>query len=501
MNSGNAGLKASMPVENRVKTLQNLSQGTLDLLVIGGGIVGAGVARDAAMRGLRVGLVEQYDFAFGTSSRSSRLLHGGLRYLAQARLGLVREASIEKRILHHIAPHLAQPLAFIFPAYTGTQWPLWQMRVGVKLYDLLCNGKNFGKSQSFSRSELLTQIPQLASDGLKGGVRYFDAFTNDARLVLDTLRSAVVNGATILNYARFKTATRDSGYWTCELNDLVTDQKWVVQARAILNAAGPWAELVPHSSVKLRLTKGVHVVIERAHVPTSEAIAITQGRRLLFILPWGERLIVGTTDTDYSDSLDEVRPSNEDIDYVLNTVNQYFPRAALTRAHVLSAWAGLRPLIAEPNGTPSEIPRSHQLRNPEPGWWDLAGGKLTTYRLMAEQTVDEISQWLKRTAGVQAGLCQTAEQTLLTSAETQGISGILPPAFCREVVEHYCSNEWAFHLDDVMWRRTGWQHYLPNAENKAEQVADWMQVSQGWSSEMRAAELKRYHQSAREGTS
>jgi glycerol-3-phosphate dehydrogenase len=485
-------------MEGRGKTLQTISEATLDLLVIGGGIVGAGVARDAAMRGLRVGLVEQYDFAFGTSSRSSRLLHGGLRYLAQGRLGLVREASIEKRILHRIAPHLAQPLPFVFPAYAGTQWPLWQMRVGVKLYDLLCNGKNFGKSKSLSRSELLSQIPQLASDGLKGGVRYFDAFTNDARLVLDTLRSAVVNGATILNYARFKTANRDSGHWTCELNDQVEGQKCVVQTRTILNATGPWAELLPHSSVKLRLTKGVHIVIERTHVPTSAAIAITQGKRLLFILPWGERLIVGTTDTDYSNSLDDVRPLTEDIDYVLSAVNQYFPRTALNRTHVLSAWAGLRPLIAEPNGAPSEIPRSHQLRNPEPGWWDLAGGKLTTYRFMAEQTVDEISQWLKRTAGVEAGPCQTAEQPLLTSAETQGISGILPPEFRREAVEHYCSAEWAIHLEDIMWRRTGWQHYLPNVTNKAEQVADWMQTSLGWSSEIRAAELKRYHQNVRE---
>jgi glycerol-3-phosphate dehydrogenase len=490
--------RESGAMESRAKDLQKISQGTLDLLVIGGGIVGAGVARDAAMRGLRVGLAEQYDFAFGTSSRSSRLLHGGLRYLAQGRLGLVREASIEKRILHRIAPHLAQPLPFLFPAYAGTQWPLWQMRLGVKLYDLLCNGKNFGKSKSLSRSELLAQIPQLASEGLKGGVRYFDAFTNDARLVLDTLRSAVVNGAIILNYAKLKTAKRDSGHWTCELNDQISGQKWVVKARAILNATGPWAELLPHSSVKLRLTKGVHVVIERAHVPTSEAIAITQGRRLVFILPWGERLIVGTTDTDYSNSLDDVRPSAEDIDYVLSAVNQYFPRAALSRSHVLSAWAGLRPLIAEPNGAPSEIPRSHQLRNPEPGWWDLAGGKLTTYRLMAEQTVDEIIQWLKRTAGVEAGPCQTAEQPLLSSGETQGISGILPPEFRREAVEHYCSNEWAIHLEDVMWRRTGWQHYLQNVANKAEQVADWMQPSLGWSSETRAAELKRYHQNARE---
>src|SRR2546421_4301262 len=162
---------------DRTESLQRLSQETLDLLVIGGGIVGAGVARDAAIRGLRVGLAEQYDFAFGTSSRSSRLLHGGLRYLAQGRLGLVREASNEKKILHRIAPHLAEPLAFIFPTYRGTDWPLWQLRMGIKIYDLLCSGKNFGKSGAMDREAILKLIPKLRPDRLTGGVRYFDAFT------------------------------------------------------------------------------------------------------------------------------------------------------------------------------------------------------------------------------------------------------------------------------------------------------------------------------------
>jgi glycerol-3-phosphate dehydrogenase len=407
----------------------------------------------------------------------------------------VREASLEKRILHHIAPHLAQPLPFLFPTYAGTPWPLWQLRLGVKLYDFLCNGKNFGKSEAFSRAELLAKMPQLSSEGLTGGVRYFDALTNDARLVLDTLRSAVENGAIICNYLKFKTADREPGNWLCELEDSESGRKWSVRARAIVNASGPWAELVPRSQVKLRLTKGIHVVIERTRLPISEAIAITQGKRLLFILPWGERLIVGTTDTDYSGTIDDVRAGSEDIDYLLRTVNKFFPRLTLSRAHVLSAWAGLRPLIADPNGSPSEIPRSHQLRNPEPGWWDLAGGKLTTYRLMAEQTIDAIVRSLKETAGCKAGPCRTSEQPLLSREQTQGVSGILPAEVKREVVEHYCSNEWALHLDDVMLRRTGWQHYLPNAPGTAEQVADWMRELLGWSSEIRAAELRRYRQS------
>jgi len=186
----------------RASRAEAIERDELDVLVIGGGIVGAGVARDAAMRGLSVGLVEQHDLAFGTSSRSSRLLHGGLRYLAQGHIGLVWEASREKRVLHRIAPHLAEPLPLVFPTYRGAGWPLWKMRIGVKLYDLLCGGRNLGPSSSLSRSKLLEHLPDVNPENLTGAVRYYDGLTNDARLVLDTLRSAAEQGATILNYSR-----------------------------------------------------------------------------------------------------------------------------------------------------------------------------------------------------------------------------------------------------------------------------------------------------------
>ena len=180
--------------QSRTERADALAAEPLDILVVGGGIVGAGVARDAAMRGLRVGLVEQHDFAYGTSSRSSRLLHGGLRYLAQGRLRLVYQASHEKRILHRIAPHLAEPLAFVFPTYRGSGWPLWKMRIGVKLYDLLCGGQNLGPSAGLGREQTLGLLPGLLEESLTGAVRYFDGLTNDARLVLDTLRSAARHG-------------------------------------------------------------------------------------------------------------------------------------------------------------------------------------------------------------------------------------------------------------------------------------------------------------------
>lgn len=480
----------------RAKTIQFLREAPLDLLVIGGGIVGAGIVRDAAMRGLRVGLVEQYDFAFGTSSRSSRLLHGGMRYLAQGRLGLVRESSVEKTIVHHIAPHLAEPLAFVFPTYRSNRnWILWQLKIGVKIYDLLCSGRNFGKSTWLNHNQTLQNIPPLRSDGLKGSVRYYDAFTNDARLVLDTLRSAAKSGAGLSNYCRFKNAKRDE-FWECETEDVLTGEFYRIRARTVVNATGPWADGLPHSQIKLRLTKGVHLVIDRQRLPLGDTVVMTEDKRILFAIPWGERLILGTTDTDYDGSLDDVRVDAADVQYVLKITNQHFPDVSLTEKDVISSWAGLRPLIADPKGTPSDISRSHQIDNPEPAWWDVAGGKLTTYRLMAEQTVDGIVKWLNKLNELNREIapCRTANEPLLPPAEIDGVTGILPPEFGRRAIAHYCANEWAIHLDDIMVRRTRWHYYLPNAAELAEQVADCMRDLLGWSEATRRAELERYLQ-------
>jgi glycerol-3-phosphate dehydrogenase len=510
MSSAPAKSQALGPLGRRALAMEELTRRPLDVLVVGGGIVGSGIARDAALRGLRTGLVEQHDFAFGTSSRSSRLLHGGLRYLAQGRIGLVREASVEKRILHHIAPHLAEPLAFIFPAYRGDpHWALWQLKIGVKVYDLLCGGHNLGKSAWLSREEVLERAPALSGEGLAGAVRYYDGFTNDARLTLDTLRSAAGSGAAVLSYCRFNAAARQA-LWECEVQDAPTGQKRIVQARTVVNATGPWADGLPHSRIKIRATKGVHLVVQRERVPVPDSIVMTQGERILFAIPWGQRTILGTTDTDYSGPIEEVRADASDIAYVLEVANRFFPKARLRDTDLLSVWAGLRPLIAAAKGAPSDISRSHEIHSPEPGWWDVAGGKLTTYRLMAEQTVDRIVKWLgprqqKAEGGDRIfkwleagqgdgafGRCRTAEEPLLPPAETAGLSGILPPEPSRRAVDHYVNNEWPLHLDDVMLRRTSWHYYCAEAPKLAERVADWMSELLGWSPQTRAAELERY---------
>lgn len=486
----------SQPASQRVTALNRLKGEPLDLLIIGGGIVGAGIARDAAMRGLVTGLVDQHDFASGTSSRSSRLLHGGLRYLAQGHLGLVRESSVEKTLVHQIAPHLAEPLPFVFPTTKANRhWVLWQLKLGVKIYDLLCGGHNFGRSSWLNRNELAQKFPGLRREGVTGAVRYYDAFTNDARLTLDTLRSANKHGAALANYCQFNNAGRKEGYWEIELSDNVTGSTFPARSRTIVNASGPWASHIPHSQVKLHLSKGVHLVLAHQHLPVPETVVMTEGKRILFAIPWGDRTIIGTTDTDYKGPLDKVFAEPADIDYILSVANGFFPDAKLAAGHILSTWAGVRPLIADRHGNTSEVSRAHQIRNPEPGWWDVAGGKLTTYRLIAEQATDRIlkEKAFEHSAGNKKWTeCRTAKEPLLPASEIQGLSGILPPRFEKRAVAHYCTNEWALHLDDVMVRRTSWQHYLPAPAQRAEEVSRWMGDSLNWSEAARQSELESY---------
>ena len=465
-----------------------LAEKPLDVLVIGGGIVGSGVARDAAMRGLRVGLAEQHDLAFGTSSRSSRLLHGGLRYLAQGRIGLVREASREKRVLHRIAPHLAEPLPFVFPSYRGSGWPLWQLWAGVKLYDLLSGGRNLGSSSGFGRRKTLEIVPGLEQQGLTGAVRYFDGLTNDSRLVIDTLRSAAAHGAIVLNYCRVEEAFDGHRQWECRVRDLLWDQTRKVAARAVVHATGPWAQLLPQSSVRLRLTKGVHLVIDRSRLPIPDAVVVTRDERILFAIPWGKRVILGTTDTDYEGQIEAVRTETADVDYILEIVNGAFPTADLGRDDVLASWAGLRPLIASAGGGPSDISRAHQIKSPRPGWLDVAGGKLTTYRLIAEQVVDRVFSHLGR----KSPTCRTATEMLVEPDAAEGVSGIVPPEVGPEAIRHYCRNEWAVHLDDVMLRRGGWHYYRSDAPEVAREVAAEMARLLGWDTARTESELTRY---------
>ncbi len=469
--------------------LNELNQRRFDVLVVGGGIVGAGVARDASQRGLQTLLVEQSDFASGTSSRSSRLLHGGLRYLAQGHVGLVREASREKLVLHHIAPHLTQPLAFLFPAYRGSVLPRWKLWLGTKAYDLLCGGANFGPSRALSRHQVQQQYPGILTAGLTGAVRYFDALTNDARLVIDTLRSAEGHGAVLRNYVKLESAEPVSDGWECRLLDDLTRQTMQITVRTIVNATGPWSDQLPHSQTSLRLTKGVHLVIPRNRLPVPDAVVMTEGQRILFAIPWGENVILGTTDTDYHGPLADPPCDVADMMSVLNVVNRAFPSAKLKGVDVHSTWAGLRPLVADKRGAPSDISRRHKIQQAEAGWWDVTGGKLTTYRLMAEEVVDQLTESLK----FEAVPCRTADEPLLPAEETQ-FSKIIPDVPTMQAVQHYCDNEWALRLDDVLMRRTSWCHSIGQDATVARKVAGWMAEKLNWDESTLNNQLDQYDQ-------
>jgi glycerol-3-phosphate dehydrogenase len=241
--------------------------------------------------------------------------------------------------------------------------------------------------------------------------------------------------------------------------------------------------------VQLRLTKGIHLVFARNKLHIEQAIVITEGARVLFLIPWGERLIAGTTDTDYSGAPEDARSEPADVDYLLKAIQSRFPGTDLRQEDIVSSWAGVRPLIADSRRGPSDISRSHQIRQSHPRWWDVAGGKLTTYRLIAEQTVDQVAALFGRTAGA----CVTARQELLPPEKTRGISQIVPPAFSTGLVEHFCVNEWARHLDDVMIRRSGWHHY-DGAERSLE-CAECMAGLLGWSEAEIEQELVRYRES------
>lgn len=463
---------------------------TWDVLIIGGGIVGAGVARDAAMRGLKTALVEQADFAFGTSSRSSRLLHGGLRYLAQGRLRLVHEASLEKRVIHRIAPHLADPLAFVFPTIRGTEWGWYKLSVGVRVYDLLCGRRNLGKSSSLLLPALLRRVPSLEGTTLplSGAVRYFDGFTNDARLVIDTLRSAANRGAVVANYTRFEDASRNGDFWRCRLRDVEGGEEFEVSAKQVVNATGPWSGTIPNSRTSLRLTKGVHLVIDRELLPIDDAVVMADGPRILFCIPWGGRVILGTTDTDYGGPIESPDCTRRDVREIMEVVAKTFPAAGITERDILSVWSGLRPLVADRHGNPSDISRRHEILMGEPGWWDITGGKLTTYRLMAEQAVDKMVRFAKW----RAVPCRTATEPLLPREQTDGISANVPEEVSQSLVRHFCRDEWAVHMDDVMVRRSGWRYYLKDPLQPAEDVAEWMGAELGWDERIKAEELARY---------
>ena len=380
---------------------------TYDLVVIGGGITGAGIARDAALRGLKVGLFEKSDYASGTSSKSSKMIHGGLRYLEHGEIGLVFESVSERRIQQNVAPHLVRPLPFLIPIYKGVRPGFEIMNVGLWIYDSLALFRAPKMHKAFrGASAALALEPQLRPEGLRGALEYYDCATDDARLVLENALDAQALGADCHTYTevqRFERAAngRITGV---VVHDRLHGKTWTANARAVILAAGAWTDEmirrfeIPMDRPLLRRTKGVHVVLPRERLPLARAITLISpvDGRVMFALPWRDRSVLGTTDTDFAGTADEVAADADDVKYLCDSGNGYFPGANLTPKDVIATWAGLRPLIAAPpNVDESEISREHEVFTKSDGLVIIAGGKLTTYRRMARETVNKTLELLR----------------------------------------------------------------------------------------------------------
>lgn len=532
--------------------MQRLAAAPADLLVIGGGITGAGIARDAAMRGLRTVLIDQGDLGSGTSSKSSRMIHGGLRYLEERDFRLVFEALRERRTLLRIAPHLVQPLPFVFPVHRGDRIPLWQLWAGIWLYDLLAAFRNVRWHRLLGKRGLLKAEPTVRERGLLGGVRYYDAQCDDVRLVVATARDAIRHGALVANYVEARELIHADGRIRgARVRDRLDGSEANLHAHVVVNATGPWCDRVrqledPAAAPLLRPTKGAHVMVRRDRVGNSAAVTLTSplDGRVMFVIPWGDFSYIGTTDTDTEEPPERVRADAADLVYLLRSANAAFPNARLSEQDVLVSWAGLRPLVApEAAMSASAVPREHVIVQGPGGMLTIAGGKLTTYRLMAQELVDRVSELLHRLdgrprlphaatgserlpggeasdlepfgqPGLELGLGIDTVDHLLRhyGTECAAVFNLVRerrelgrrlaedhPAIEAEVV-HVTRRELARRLDDTLARRIHLYYETPDhGLGAAARVAALMGEELGWDAATIAAEAARYRELVENG--
>ena len=385
----------TLSTKNRAEHLQRLQQEEFDLLVIGGGITGAGIALDAAARNLKVALLEMQDFAAGTSSRSTKLIHGGLRYLQQFEFKLVREVARERAVLHQNAPHLVVPERMLLPLFRNGQLAPWLAYVGVSLYDWLAGVKPKERMQFLSAGKTIDQEPLLDKTAVKTGILYVEYRTDDARLTIEVVKTAAAHGALCLNYLKVQDLILVNGKVAgVAAIDLKTQKQVQVRARQVINATGPWLDEIRAKSEKVlkkRLyhTKGVHLVVPRAKLPVKQSMYFEAGAgRMIFVIPRNDMTYLGTTDTPFQEELANPVVTEQDVAYLLNIINTVLPDAQLQPQDICSSWAGIRPLIYEAGKSPSAISRKDEIWVSESGLISVAGGKLTAYRKMAEKVVD-----------------------------------------------------------------------------------------------------------------
>jgi glycerol-3-phosphate dehydrogenase len=442
---------------DRDLALRQLKSTRFDVLVIGGGITGCGIALDAASRGLKVGLIERDDFASGTSSKSSKLIHGGLRYLRNLQFKVTLEASREKARLKKMAPHLVEDLPFLLPLWTRAARPM--IASGLWIYDAAAGFPKGLIHRHLSRAETLATLPGLQDDGLRGGFLYYDARADDCRLVLHVARKAASLGAVLVNRLAATGFLRHKGKIAgvrTPLFDIAADR--------VVNATGVWCDEVravddPVRVPSVRPSKGVHLIVpaRRLGITTAAMLPSTDGR-IVFLIPEGAHAIIGTTDTDYHGPLESPKAENSDIEYLLGVVNHNLPKVRLTRADIQSSYAGLRPLLLDGADVPSKASREHHLFESRSGLITLTGGKLTTWRLMAKQLVDELTRARCRTHKLDLFATDARDPlsrrygTLASEIEDRKplIDGL---TYTWGEVDHAARREMARSLSDVLCRR------------------------------------------------
>ncbi|MFC2074863.1 glycerol-3-phosphate dehydrogenase/oxidase [Bdellovibrionota bacterium] len=533
----------------RAEILERIESETFDVVIIGGGITGAGVARDAAMRGLKTLVVDKSDFAFGTSWRSSKLVHGGLRYVAQANFKVVFESCNERwKLMTQIAPHIVKPMNFIIPSYKGRGKPRWMFIVGLIVYEILSFFKNYKHFKTLSKKKLPEIVPEINQKDLVGGVSYYDCTVLDYRLVLETLKSAQDNGATLLNYWKADRInySPDHKLNIVELENALHDsedrKRIHVKTKAVVNAGGVWADDILQRAGKderfnLRRSCGIHLLFDSSELKIDKTIAFESpvDDRIIFAIPWGNRVVLGTTDRFSNEDPDDLPIVKKSIDYLLDSFNAIFPDVNLTRDKILSAYAGVRPLVGgKPGADETRLPRDFQIRMSDDGLISITGGKLTTYRHMSKALVDKMvkaffkdkelkpcstispisggdfkplgeeekekilselniaPEVLKHLAGSYGSNFKTILDYVRKNSECG--QSIYPGASnIWAEIDYFIDHEFAFNLLDIMLRRTTFFLFLDNnGLGAVDGIARYMAKKLNWSEEKVNSEITLY---------
>jgi glycerol-3-phosphate dehydrogenase len=437
-------------VQKRSSNIKQLSDETFDIVIVGGGITGAGVARDAASRGMKVALVEAQDFAEGTSSRSSKLIHGGIRYLENLELHLVFEALSERNLLFEIAPHLVHPLRFLLPVYKGGRVPIWQMAMGMWLYDILALFQAPKMHEYLNTEDVLDQFPYLQRKGLDGGFIYSDAAMDDDRLTIETLRSANDLGAICVNHVKATKLEHSEGLCVLKCEDQAQPGSLEIKAKHVVSAVGPWTDVFGEHLLKskwkkvMRPSKGIHLTFTTDRVPLEKAIVMGAEERIVFAIPRNDMVVVGTTDTDYKQNPDSVHSDEGDVQYVLGVINDYFPGLGLQESDIVSSYSGVRPLVHDGSESEGKTSREHTVFQPEPFITFVSGGKYTTYRKMALDVVEQALESYSSKDRVEFKNSQTRQPlNPKVTVDSQLICELQKRSWCKEFnvdlksVEHF----------------------------------------------------------------